>query len=261
LVAGDYNVNLAKEKPTGQKKLRDLKNSGISQWNARGLPPSLPAMARRRPAPDTDLPDDSAAAPPTGIAVLPRVVFLLLLGLVMAIAVIEVRHGLRHPSLLRVSGAPPAPALTFYQKGHASAREAWLFDEPQGSAGPPRLIQRIECRPEFTAIGDIRWSANGRAVYAAGRDPQRRGVPLLRWLFEFDSASPGSHGSGRLFVSSPDFAVVGRTAFVEDAAALTARWQRHGGAGPVAVAWYDLGASGPPLFSWQTTRWENALPE
>ena len=78
-----------------------------------------------------------------------------------------------------------------------------------------------------------------------------RGVPVVRWLYEF--------GAGRLFVSTPDLALPGRTAFVEETAALTARWRQHQGAGPLAAAWYELGAQGPHLFSWQTTRWENAL--
>jgi hypothetical protein len=35
---------------------------------------------------------------------------------------------------------------------------------------------------------------------------------------------------------------------------------RHGGKGPVAVPWYDLGKRGEYLFAWQITRWEQALP-
>lgn len=208
-------------------------------------------MARRRSAPDSDFPNDPVTAP-HGTACLPRVVFLLMLGLLITLAAVEVRNALRHPSVLRVPALKQGPSLTFYQKGPAVSREAWLFDEPRGSAGPPRLIQRIDCRPANTLIGEIRWTGDGKAVYAAGRTPVRRGVPELRWLFEF--------GSGRLFVSTPDQALPGRTVFVEDAVALTSRWRQHQGAGPVVAAWYELGARGPRLFSWQTTRWENALP-
>lgn len=210
-------------------------------------------MARRRPDPEPDLSDDAEDAAPHGAACLPRLVFLILTALLGLMVAVEVRNGFRHPSVRRVAGPKAGPVLTFYQKGHASARGAWIFDEPQGSAGPPRLIQWIDCRPSNTAIGEIRWTADGRAVYAAGRVPLKRGVPEVRWLFEF--------GTGRLFVSTPDQALPGRTVFVEDAAALTARWRQHQGAGPVAAVWYDLGAQGPHLFSWQTTRWENALPE
>lgn len=211
-----------------------------------------PAMARRRsaPTPDPDFADDPDSAPP-GTACLPRVVFLLLLGLLAALTAVEVRNALRHPSVRRVPGPKESPALTFYQKGAAKAREAWLFDEPQGTAGPPRLIQRIDCRLSDTAIGEIRWTADRQAVYAAGRTPQSRGVPVVRWLYEFRA--------GRLFVSTPDLALPGRTAFVEETAPLTARWRQHQGAGPLAAAWYELGVQGPHLFSWQTTRWENAL--
>ena len=208
-------------------------------------------MARRRSASDSDSADDTAAAP-HGTACLPRVVFGLLLGMLGALGVVEIRNALRHPSVLRVPGPPDAPALTFYQKGAASARVAWLFDEPRGSGGPPRLIQQIDCRPDHTLIGEIRWTGDGKAVYAAGRAPVRRGVSEVRWLFEF--------GTGRLSISSPDLAVPGRTVFVEDSSALTGRWKQHRGAGPLAVTWYALGAQGPHLFSWQTTRWENALP-
>ncbi len=210
-------------------------------------------MARRRPAPapDSDLSEDGASVP-AGTACLPRLVFLLLLGLGVALLAVEVRNALRHPSLLRVPAPQAGPSLAFYQKGAAAAREAWLFDEPQGSAGPPRLIQRIDCRPSNTLIGEIRWTADGGAVYAAGRNPVPRGAPQVRWLFEF--------AGGRLFVATPDQALPGRTVFVEEAATLASRWRQHGGAGPVAAAWYVLGAQGPRLFSWQTTRWEKALP-
>ena len=220
-------------------------------------------MARRRSAPDADLPENFGEEPPSGTACLPRVVFLLLLGLLVSLLAVEVRNGLRHPSVLRVPGPGGAPSLVFYQKGHASAREAWLLDEPEGSAGPPRLIQRIDCRPQSTTVGEIRWTGDGRALYAAGRTPQSRGVPVLRWLFEFDPGKPGpaAAGAGRLFVSGPDAALPGRPAMVEPPAALTARWRQHRGAGPVAAAWYDLGAMGTHLFSWQATRWENALAQ
>jgi hypothetical protein len=217
------------------------------------IAPFIPAMARRRSEPESDFPMDGGDASSSGTACLPRLVFLLLVGLLVSLLVVEVRNGLRHPSVRRMPAPKAGAALIFYQKGYASAREAWIFDEPQGSAGPPRVIQKVDCRPSNTLTGEIRWTADGQAVYAAGRTPLRRGVPQLRWLFEFEA--------GRLFVSTPDLALPGRTVFVEDSAALTARWRQHQGAGPVAVTWYELGAEGPHLFSWQTTRWENALPE
>jgi hypothetical protein len=217
------------------------------------IAPFIPAMARRRSEPESDFPMDGGDASSSGTACLPRLVFLLLVGLLVSLLVVEVRNGLRHPSVRRMPAPKAGAALIFYQKGYASAREAWIFDEPQGSAGPPRVIQKVDCRPSNTLTGEIRWTADGQAVYAVGRTPLRRGVPQLRWLFEFKA--------GRLFVSTPDLALPGRTVFVEDSAALTARWRQHQGAGPVAATWYELGAQGPHLFSWQTTRWENALPE
>gem|GEM_PF-2256438 len=213
----------------------------------------LPARTKRgvKPPDGEDADEERDTLPPT--ALLPRLVFFLLLGLLAALLAIEVRNGLRHPGVLRVPGPKGAPALTFYQKGYASAREAWLFDEPQGSNGPPRLIQRIDCRPWMTDIGEIRWTSDGQAVYAAGRNPSSRGLPVVRWLFEFSN--------GRLHVSRPEPGLPGRTVFVEDPAALVARWHQHKRAGPLAAAWYDLGALRPRLFSWQTTRWEKALPD
>ena len=217
------------------------------------IAPFIPAMARRRSEPESDFLMDGGDASSSGTACLPRLVFLLLVGLLVSLLVVEVRNGLRHPSVRRMPAPKAGAALIFYQKGSPSAREAWIFVEPQGTAGPPRLIQKVDCRPSNTLTGEIRWTADGQAVYAVGRTPLRRGVPQLRWLFEFEA--------GRLFVSTPDLALPGRTVFVEDSAALTARWRQHQGAGPVAATWYELGAQGPHLFSWQTTRWENALPE
>lgn len=213
------------------------------------LPARTKSRAKRPDREDAD--EEPSTLPPP--ALLPRLVFFLLLGLLAALLAIEVRTGLRHPGVMRVPGQKGAPALTFYQKGYASAREAWLFDEPEGTNGPPRLIQRIDCRPQMTDIGEIRWTSDGQAVYAAGRSPQSRGLPMVRWLFEFPN--------GRLYVSRPELGLPGRTVFVEDPAALTARWHHHKGAGPLAAAWYDLGALRPRLFSWQTTRWEKALPD
>ena len=137
------------------------------------------------------------------------------------------------------AGGRTGPALIFYQKGYAAAREAWIFDEPQGSAGPPRVIQKVDCRASNTLTGEIRWTADGRAVYAAGRTPVKRGVPELRWLFEFDS--PRSDERGRLFLSTPDLALPGRTAFVENSTAL-----RPGG-GSIRVP----GRSPPRGMNWE----------
>ncbi len=208
-------------------------------------------MARKRVNKETDA--EEGGLVPAGPACLPRLVFLGLLLLLAAMGTVEVRQGFRHASVLRVPGTSPAPGLVFYQKGRASAREAWLFDEPQGTAGPPRLIQRIECSAVPQAVGEIAWTSDGKAVFAAGRRLEKRGEPLVRWLFEFETA--------RLYLSDPEFSLPGRTAFVEDPAALTDRWRRHGGTGATAANWYDLGAIGPRLFSWQATRWEQALPE
>ncbi|RYD36455.1 MAG: hypothetical protein EOP86_05935 [Verrucomicrobiaceae bacterium] len=201
-------------------------------------------MARRSQSLHADIPPET----PEGSACLPRVVFVLIVLLLGTVAGLEVRNVLRHPSLIRRQSEDGSRLLTFYQKGHASAREAWVFDEPQGAGGPPRLIQRIDCRPQETRIGEVRWTADLEAVCATARPPLKD----IRWLFE--------SGAGRLFVGDPDFALPGATAIAETQEALKARWLRHGGQGPPAAVWYDLGNQGPHLFFWQTTRWERQLP-
>lgn len=209
-------------------------------------PPSLPPNARsmaRRPPPPEDPPEI-----PSGSACLPRVVFGLMFLLLAGFAGLEIRNVLRHPSLMRRQTPDKKRTLTFFQRGQAAAREAWIFDEPQGGSGPPRLIQHVDCRPKETRIGELRWTADQEAVYATAKPPQKE----IRWLFE--------SANGRLFVSDPDFALPGVTAIAESPEALLARCKRHGGQGPSAAAWYDLGLQGPHLFFWQTTRWEKRLP-
>lgn len=200
-------------------------------------------MASRRLPPPEDPPEE-----PTRAACLPRLVFGLLFLLMAGFAAIEVRNVLRHPSLMRRSTDDGSGALTFFQRGSASAREAWIFDEPQGSSGPPRLIQHVDCRPDQSGVGEVRWSATLSAVYAVGRAPRKE----IRWVFD--------RSTGRLFVSDPEFALPGVTAIAEAPAALAARLKRLGGQGPVAASWYEMGARGDHLFFWQTTRWENRLP-
>ena len=211
----------------------------------------------RRAAETEEKAEEEAEEELSGAACLPRCFFVLLMGLLGLGAAVEVRNRLRHPSLLRASAGPGGSALVFYQKGHAAAREAWLFDEPQGSAGPPRLLQRIDCRAPLSELGELRWTADGRAIYAAGQSAAGRGVPVLRWMVEF--AEAGS-GPAALVVSRADWALAGRAFLLEGPAAMGARWRRHGGAGAVVLSWYEVGKQGPHLFSWQTTRWEQALP-
>jgi hypothetical protein len=163
-------------------------------------------------------------------------------------AALEVRNVLRHPSLMRRSTADGSRSLTFFQRGTASAREAWIFDEPQGSSGPPRLIQHVDCRPQHTGVGEVRWTFDGQAVYATARPPLKE----IRWVFE--------SGNGRLFVSDPEFSLPGVTAIAETPQSLAGRVRNHGGQGPAAASWYEMGAQGDHLFFWQTTRWENRLP-
>lgn len=198
----------------------------------------------RRPATTPD----SAVDTPSGSACLPRVVFGLLVLLLAGLGAVEVVNVLRHPTLVRRRTPDGSRTLTFFQRGQAGAREAWIFDEPQGTSGPPRLIQHVDCRPQETRVGAIAWTADLTAVYATAKPPRKS----ILWLFEMEK--------GRLFVTDPDFAMAGTTAISETQGSLAARWKSHGGEGPRAAEWYELGAMGPHLFFWQTTRWTRLLP-
>ncbi len=187
-----------------------------------------------------------------GGACLPRLFFLMLVGLLGLLGWVEVGNGLRRPSLLRVEGG--GKGLVFYQRGRAEAREAWLFEEPEGSGGRPRLLQRIDCGAPLSELGELRWTADGRAIYAAGERPGGRGVPTVRWMCELGA------GESQLVVSRAGLALRGGAVLVEGPKELGARWRRHGGAGAEVVPWYELGKQGAHLFSWQATRWEQELP-
>lgn len=200
-------------------------------------------MARRNAAPPDSRTDDAS-----GSACLPKVVFGLLFLLLSGLGGVEVMNVLRHPSLMPRKSPDGSRTLIFFQRGPAGAREAWIFDEPAGTSGPPRVVQFVDCRPEETRIGTIGWTSDMAAVYATAKPPAK----MVLWLFEMEK--------GRLFVTDPDFALPGTTAIAESPAALAARWKRHGGAGPVAAEWYELGAMGEHLFFWQATRWTRLLP-
>jgi hypothetical protein len=183
----------------------------------------------------------------------PRVFFWLLLGAVLLLAVTELLNVMRRPSLTYLQGPARAHGLVLYQKGRAKSREAWLLTEPQAEAGPPVCFQRIDCSEKDQTTGDLRWSFDGQALYATIRKAasiEAADRPL--WVYEFNAsklwALKDESQSRRLPVS-----IASETALVDTI-------NRHGGKGPVAVSWYDLGKHGDYLFAWQITRWEKALP-
>lgn len=182
-----------------------------------------------------------------------RLFFWLLLASVLLLGVAELLNALRRPSLARLTGPAGANSIVLYQKGRAANREAWLFTEPAGDAGQPVCFQHIDCTARDGNTGDLRWTFDGGALYAGQR--RTTGIEAIEhplWVYEFATrelssvpASPlPNHPGGRRAKES----------------ALVDIINRHGGKGPIAVAWYDLGKRGTYLFAWQITRWENALP-
>jgi len=171
----------------------------------------------------------------------------------MLLGVAELLNVMRRPSFSRLKGPAEANHFVLYQKGRAANREAWLFMEPQAESGPAVCFQRIDCTKEDRMTGDIRWSFDGAALYAARRKAssiEAADRPL--WVFDFAKQQLWSIDDKPLAHHLPLHAAT--------EAALVNLINSHGGKGPVAVSWYELGKRGEYLFAWQITRWENALP-
>lgn len=184
----------------------------------------------------------------------PKAVFWLLAAAVMVLTGRELLNLLERPSLTKLSGPAGAGRFVLYQKGRAADREAWLFVEPDGERGPPRCFQMVECSDRDTVTGDLQWTFDGAALYAVKRKPEQTagpGRPL--WLYEFTTGRLWSSQVEALKSAVPVTAVTEQT--------LVEMVFRHGGHGPVAVPWYDLGRRGAYLFAWEITRWERAIPD
>jgi len=184
----------------------------------------------------------------------PRLFFWLLAGAVLLLGVMELLNVMRSPSLSRAKGPAGASSFVLYQKGRPASREAWLLTEPAADAGPPVCFQRIDCTKKDEVTGDIRWSFDGAALYATRRRPATIDAadrPL--WVYEFAERKLWSLHDEPLAHRLPMSAAT--------EAGLVDIINRHGGKGPVAAPWYDLGKRGEYLFAWQITRWERALPE
>ena len=184
----------------------------------------------------------------------PRVVFVLLAAAVLLLAGAELLNLMRRPSLTRARGPAGANQFVIYQKGRAANREAWLLTEPQGEAGPARCFQRIDCTEDDRLTGHVRWSFDGHLLYATRRKVatiEASDRPL--WVFDFKAEKLWSLDEKPL------------ASHLEMHSATEAQLVRlindHGGPGPVAAAWYDLGKRGEYLFAWQITRWEKSLPQ
>jgi hypothetical protein len=126
--------------------------------------------------------------------------------------------------------------------------------EPKGSLGPPVCFQRIGDVDADQRTGDLCWSQDGALLYAA----QRRSMEMSRndeplWAFDF--------GTGRLWVLTPRDRMHGEAGEVTTDAGLRRLLASHGGRGPVALPWQELGKAHGHLLAWQVTRWERAIPE
>jgi hypothetical protein len=184
----------------------------------------------------------------------PRVFFWLLAAALLLLAVAELLNVMQRPSLTYLRGPAGANGLVLYQKGRAGSREAWLLTEPLAEAGPPVCFQHVYCTKKDQTTGDLRWSFDGLALYATRRRAASiEAADRPMWVYEFGPGKlwslDGSPQEHHLPVTTAN-----ETALVEII-------NRHGGKGPVAVSWYDLGKRGEYLFAWQITRWEKALPE
>ena len=183
----------------------------------------------------------------------PRVVFGVLVAALLVLGAAELRNVIRKPSLVRLTG-PGKVRAVLYQKGRPGSREAWLMHEPKGSLGPPVCIQRIGDVDSDQRTGDLCWSQDGALLYAA----QRRSLEMSRndeplWVFDF--------GTGRLWVLTPRDRMNGETGEVTTDAGLRRLLASHGGRGPVALRWQELGKAHGHLLAWQVTRWERVIPE
>ena len=182
----------------------------------------------------------------------PRLVFWLLAAAVLLLVVAEMLNVMRRPSLTRLAGPAQANHVVLYQKGRSGSREAWLLMEPRAESGPAWCFQRIDCTEADRLTGDVRWSFDGAALYAARRKAATiEGSDRPLWVFEFASKKLWSLDDQPRAHHLPMHPAT--------EAGLVDIINSHGGKGPVAVSWYDLGKRGDYLFAWQITRWENAL--
>ena len=185
---------------------------------------------------------------------IPRLVFWLLVTSVVLLGAAELLNVMQRPSLSRFTGPALANHFVIYQKGRAGNREAWLLVEPQAESGPAACFQRIDCTEADRITGDLRWSFDGAAIYAARRKASTiDGTDRPLWVYEFNTRKLWSGDDQPLAHQLPMNAAT--------EAGLVDIINRHGGKGPVAVSWYDLGKRGDYLFAWQITRWEQALPQ
>ncbi|CAN5318051.1 hypothetical protein BH23VER1_BH23VER1_20560 [soil metagenome] len=174
---------------------------------------------------------------------IPTFFFALLAAGGLGIAFLLVQNSLRFPVLQRfpVDGAG---SIAAYDRGFRH-RAADLFYERTKTAAPVYIAPFFyagrdlgghpRARPEFLA-----WTADGTALFAVRegtRRDQLAGEDIL-WLFDYRSSQ---------------LAVAGAAADAVNA---------RGGLGRIIAHHYDFGRKNPDsrLESWQTTRWERALP-
>ncbi len=188
----------------------------------------------------------------------PKVFGLVLLVALLVLGVREVLNTFNHPTLRRIASlGNPQHTVALYQKGRPQAREAWLFVEPEGVFGPPLCFQRIDCSAQGdTRTGLLSWTADGQAIYASRRKTHdARNVAAPLWMYDLRTH--------RLY--AVDGSIVGPEVSWTPASepGLQNLISQHGGGGHGVISWYELGRESPlgSLLSWQTTRWEQAMPK
>lgn len=180
---------------------------------------------------------------------LPRTFFIVLLAATGFLVAMEIINIFRQPSIRSIQG-PAAHRFSIYQRSGTRQREAWFFHEPKGNLAPPICFLHVVTASASDNSGPLHWTHDGCLLIGTQRTPRNPASSTV-WIYDFTtttllSSDPASHQSGI-------------PATHTSSASLDRLIQRHGGRGPVALHWYDLGKKENHLFAWRITRWEKAI--
>jgi hypothetical protein len=182
---------------------------------------------------------------------LPWTFFVVLTAAAVFLVGMEVLNIFRQPSIRTVSG-PAAHRFSIYQRTGSRQREAWFFHEPKGNLGPPVCFLHVVTASASDESGPLHWTHDGCLLIGTQRAPRTSSSSGTVWVYDFTTSSllSSDHRNQRSGIPA-------QPATVPDLDRLI---QRHGGRGPIALQWYDLGKKHQHLFAWRITRWENAIP-
>jgi hypothetical protein len=149
---------------------------------------------------------------------------------------IEVLNLLAHPAVDRFPAPGGTGAVILYHKTKRSRAADLIYEYPGGelhAVVPVYYAGKNREGGDEVAFDTLRWTADGAAVFATGRDGG------LLWLFE----------------------PVTRNLFAGRLA--SERFTAHGGTGTLVARWFELGSTRDTgrLWSWETTRYENAVDQ